>query len=162
MHSSRFPRSSCLRVGDFCHFAAMQVFLVCMLFGFSQELFAQTAATGAVRGTVTDPTGGVLPGVTIKVTNAATGQSQTTVTQANGTYLVSFLPAAIYRVEASSKSFKTAAFHELEINVTETKVVDIRMEVGSFTESVTVQAQPPQIETTSSALGNVTDQRMVE
>ena len=162
MHSSRFPRSSCLRVGDFCHFAAMPVFLVCMLFGFSQQLFPQTAATGAVRGTVTDPTGGVLPGVTIKVTNSATGQSQTAVTQANGTYLVPFLPAAIYRVEASSKSFKTAAFHKLEINVTETKVVDIRLEVGSFTETVNVQAQPAQIETSSSALGNVTDQRMVE
>ena len=140
----------------------MHVFLVCMLFGFSQELFAQTAATGALRGTVTDPTGGVLPGVTIKVTNAATGQSQTTVTQANGTYLVPFLPAAIYRVEASSKSFKTAAFHKLEINVTETKVVDIRLEVGSFMETVNVQAQPAQIETSSSALGSVTDQRMVE
>jgi hypothetical protein len=162
MHPSCFPRSSCLRAGDFCHLLAMQVFLVGMLFGFSQELVAQTAATGAVRGTVTDPGGSVLPGVTIKVTNAATGQSQTAVTQANGTYLVPFLPAAIYRVEASSKNFKTAAFHKLEINVTETKVVDIRLEVGSFTETVNVQAQPAQIETSSSALGNVTDQRMVE
>ena len=162
MHSSRFPRSSCLRVGDFCHFVAMQLFLVCMLFGFSQELFAQTASTGALRGTVTDPSGSLLPGVTIKVTNAATGQSQTAVTQANGTYLVPFLPAAIYRVEASSKSFKTAAFDKAEINVTETKVVDIRLQLGSFTETVNVQAQPAQIETSSSSLGNVTDQRMVE
>lgn len=162
MHPSRFPRSSCLRVGDFCHFVAMHMFLVCVLFGFSQELFTQTAATGALRGTVTDPSGGVLPGVTIKVTNAATGQSQTAVTQANGAYLVPFLPVAVYRVEASSKGFRTAVFEKVEVNVTETKVVDIRLQVGSFTETVTVQAQPAQVETTSSALGNVTDQHMVE
>lgn len=162
MHPSRFPRGSCLRVGDFCHFLAMHTFLVCVLFGFSQELFTQTAATGALRGTVTDPSGGVLPGVTIKVTNAATGQTQTAVTQANGAYLVPFLPVAVYRVEASSKGFKTAVFEKVEVNVTETKVVDIRLQVGSFTETVTVQAQPAQVETTSSALGNVTDQHMVE
>jgi hypothetical protein len=140
----------------------MHIFLVCVLFGFSQELFTQTAATGALRGTVTDPSGGVLPGVTIKVTSAATSQTRTVVTQANGAYLVPFLPVAVYRVEASSKGFKTAVFEKVEVNVTETKVVDIRLQVGSFTETVTVQAQPAQVETTSSALGNVTDQHMVE
>ncbi len=115
-----------------------------------------------MRGTVTDPSGGVLPGVTIKVTNAATGQSQTAVTQANGAYLVPFLPVAVYRVEASSKGFRTAVFEKVEVNVTETKVVDIGLQVGSFTEMVTVQAQSAQVETTSSALGSVTDQHMVE
>jgi len=138
------------------------LFLVGVLFGLGQELFTQTAATGALRGTVTDPSGGVLSAVTIKVTDSATGQTQTVGTQTNGTYFVPFLPAAIYRIEASGKSFKTAVFEKVEINVTETKVVDIRLQVGSFSESVTVQAQLAQIETTSSALGNVTDQRMVE
>ncbi len=162
MHPTRFPRSSCLRVGDFCHLLAMHMFLVCVLLGISHELFAQTAATGALRGTVTDPSGGVLPGVTIKVTSATTGQTRTAVTQANGVYLVPFLPVAVYRVEASNKGFKTAVFEKVEVDVTETKVVDVHLEVGSFTETVTVQAQPPQLETTSSALGNVTEQRMVD
>jgi hypothetical protein len=162
MRPSRFPRSSCSRVGDFRHFLAMHVFLACVLFGFSQELFTQTAATGALRGTVTDPSGGVLPGATIKVTNAATGQTQTAVTQTNGAYVVPFLPVAVYRVEASGKGFKTEVFEKVEVNVTETKVVDIRLQVGSFTETVTVQAQPAPVETTSSALGNVTDQHMVD
>src|SRR5580700_2528591 len=162
MRPSRFPRSSCSRVGDFRHFLAMHVFLACVLFGFSQELFTQTAATGALRGTVTDPSGGVLPGATIKVTNAATGQTQTAVTQTNGAYVVPFLPLAVYRVEASGKGFKTEVFEKVEVNVTETKVVDIRLQVGSFTETVTVQAQPAPVETTSSALGNVTDQHMVD
>jgi len=162
MHLSRFPRSSRLRVGDFCYILAMHLFLVCVLFGFSQELFTQTAATGALRGTVTDPSGGVLPGATIKVTNAATVQTQTAITQANGAYVVPFLPVAVYRVEASSKGFKTAVFEKVEVDVTETKVIDIRLQVGSLTETVTVQAQQAQIETTSSALGNVTDQHMVE
>ncbi|HZW96667.1 MAG TPA: carboxypeptidase-like regulatory domain-containing protein, partial [Candidatus Eremiobacteraceae bacterium] len=141
---------------------AMHMFLVCVLLGISHELFAQTAATGALRGTVTDPSGGVLPGVTIKVTSATTGQTRTAVTQANGAYLVPFLPVAVYRVEASNKGFKTAVFEKVEVDVTETKVVDVHLEVGSFTETVTVEAQLVQIETNSSALGNVTDQRMID
>ncbi len=65
------------------------VFLFCLLFGFSPgSLFAQTALTGALKGTVTDPSGRVVPGVTIKVTSMTTGQTRTATTQNNGSYLV--------------------------------------------------------------------------
>lgn len=123
---------------------------------------AQTAETGALNGTVTDPSGRVVPGVTIRVISAATGQTREAITQSNGSYLASLLPPGRYKVEASTTNFKKATFPSVEVHVTETATLDIRLEVGSITETVTVQSSATQLDTTSSALGNVTDQRMVE
>lgn len=123
---------------------------------------AQTAETGALNGTVSDPSGKVVPGVSVNVTSVATGQVRTAVTQGNGSYLAALLPPGLYTVEASTKNFKTASFQHVEIHVTETATLDIKLEVGSVSETVTVQATATQLDTTSSALGNVTDQRMVE
>lgn len=153
------------RPGTLCPslFANIHVFLFCLLFGFSPgSLFAQTAATGALKGTVTDPSGRVVPGVTIKVTSMTTGQTRTAITQNNGSYLVPLLSLDDYRLETSAKGFKSVAFQNIAIHVTETATLDIRLQVGTFAETVTVQAIPELVQTNSSALGNVTDQRMVE
>jgi hypothetical protein len=83
--------------------AKLHLLLFILLFGFSGVLFAQTAATGALRGTVTDPSGSVVPGVTVKVTSNETGQTRTAVTQNNGTYLVPLLPLGAYRLETAAK-----------------------------------------------------------
>src|SRR6266566_2095707 len=139
------------------------VFLFCLLFGFSPgSLFAQTALTGALKGTVTDPSGRVVPGVTIKVASMTTGQTRTAITQNNGSYLVPLLSLDNYRLETSARGFKSVAFQNIAIHVTETATLDIRLQVGTFAETVTVQAIPELVQTNSSALGNVTDQRMVE
>jgi len=159
----RWKRSA--RPGTLCPnlFVNIHVFLFCLLFGFSPgSVFAQTAATGALKGTVTDPSGRVVPGVTIKVTSMTTGQTRTAITQNNGSYLVPLLSLDNYRLETSAKGFKSVAFQNIAIHVTETATLDIRLQVGTFAETVTVQAIPELVQTNSSALGNVTDQRMVE
>src|SRR5580704_15582032 len=135
---------------------------LCISLVMVSRVSAQTAETGALNGTVSDPSGKVVPGVTVKVTSVATGQVRTAVTQSNGSYLAALLPPGLYTLEASTKNFKTATFPHIEIHVTETATLDIRLEVGSVSETVTVQATTTQLDTTSSALGNVTDQRMVE
>ena len=139
-----------------------QVMFFSLLLSFGKLLMSQTAATGALKGVVTDPSGSVVPGVTVKVTSAATGQTRTAITQGNGSYLVPLLPPETYRVEASNKSFKTVVLEDVHVNVTETRTLDVRLQMGSVTETVTVKAEPPQLDTTSSALGHITDERMVE
>src|SRR3979411_288861 len=139
-------------------FMVVCLLLLYLLFGLNgKSLFAQTAATGALRGSVSDPSGGVLPGVSIKVTSTTTEETRTAITQGNGAYLIPLLSPGAYRVEASSNNFKTAVFEDVRVDITETKPVDMRLQIGSTTESVTVKAEPPQLETTSSALGHVTD-----
>jgi len=126
------------------------------------SLHAQTAQTGALTGVATDPSGGVLPGVSVNVTNSSTGQTRSTVTQGNGRFLVPLLAPGTYKVEASREGFKTASFDGVRINITETATLNLLLQIGSVKEVVEIEAQPMQLDTTSSSLGHVTDQRMVE
>src|SRR5438034_7884404 len=128
----------------------------------SASLYGQTAQTGALTGTVTDPTGRVVPGVIVTVTSATTGQARTGVTQSNGKYLLPLLPPDVYTVEISSKDFKKAVFERVNINITETTAVNAQLQIGSFTEIVTIHAEQEQLDVTSPALGHVTDQRTIE
>src|SRR6266550_866362 len=162
MHTSRPSGTHKIRFAGRKRFAGIHAFLCCLLFGFTGALFAQTAATGALKGTVTDPSGSVVPGVTMKVTSNETGQTRTAITQSNGTYLVPLLPLGEYRLETSAKGFKTVTFQNIPIHVTETALLDIHLKVGAITETVTVNDVPELVQTNSSALGSVTDQRMVE
>src|SRR5215831_7962929 len=123
---------------------------------------AQTAATGALKGTITDPSGSVVPGVSIKITSSATGQTRTAIAQSNGSYLIPLLPPGEYKLDVSAKGFKSVSIQSITIHVTETATVDLHLSVGAISETVTVQDVAELVQTNSSSLGNVTDQRMVE
>jgi len=80
---------------------------------------ALAQATGQMSGTVTDTSGGVLPGVTIEVTNSATGIARTAVTGADGTYMVPLLQPGDYDVRASLSGFRTVVREGVRVTVTE-------------------------------------------
>jgi hypothetical protein len=128
----------------------------------SAALYAQTAQTGALSGTITDPTGRVVPGGTVTVISATTGQVRTAMTQGNGKYLVPLLPPDVYRVEISSKDFKKSVFERVTVNITETAALNAQLQVGSLSEVITIQAESEQLDLISPALGHVTDQRIIE
>src|SRR5258705_945095 len=77
------------------------VCLALSVFAFPPPVAAQSAAGGAIEGTVTDQSGGVLPGVTVSVRNTATGATRETTTDATGLYRAPLLPAGPYDVTAS-------------------------------------------------------------
>ena len=116
---------------------------------------AQSAGTGALTGTVTDPTGAAIPGVFITLTNVDTNQVRATNTGTDGIYKFSLLPPGTYRVKFSANGFKTAEAPSVTINVTETPALDEQLVVGSQTEQVTVEAQTEALQTSSSTLGTV-------
>ncbi|MGH9563179.1 MAG: carboxypeptidase-like regulatory domain-containing protein, partial [Terracidiphilus sp.] len=72
------------------------------------KMMAQSSSTGALTGTVTDPSGGVITGATVTATNLATGQARTATTDANGSYKFGLLPPANYSVTFSATGFKTS------------------------------------------------------
>jgi Carboxypeptidase regulatory-like domain len=119
------------------------------------HLSAQTAATGALSGTVTDSTGAVVPNVTVTATSADTGQARTTTTAADGTYKFSVLAPGSYRVKFEAAGFGTAEVPSATVNVTETEVLNRTLQVGSQTQEVSVQADVETVQTASSALGTV-------
>src|SRR5580704_8885027 len=101
----------------------------------SVVLCAQTAATGALSGTVKDQVGALVIGAQIKVTNLATLESRTMVSAGAGNYTVPLLVPGAYRVEVSKSGFKRAVFENVVVNVSETEALNVELQVGAFTES---------------------------
>jgi hypothetical protein len=135
------------------------LFLV-TLFSF-QLLSAQTAGTGALTGTIKDPSGAVVPNATVTLTSLDTGASRTSTTGADGGYKFDLLPTGNYKVRIEAAGFKPVEIPSIAVNVTETEVLDRNLEVGAQTQTVTVEGEVVAIQTTSSALGTVADARTV-
>ncbi|MGH9907106.1 MAG: carboxypeptidase regulatory-like domain-containing protein [Pyrinomonadaceae bacterium] len=133
--------------------------LVCLLF--SLPAMGQTAGTGALTGTVTDQQNAIVSGVEITVTNEATGEKRTVVSQDNGDYAVPQLLPGSYRIDFARTGFKTAVKTGLRVNVTETSRLDIQLEVGQVTETVSVTSEAELLQTESVTLGRVADREVV-
>jgi Carboxypeptidase regulatory-like domain/TonB-dependent Receptor Plug Domain len=117
------------------------------------SVMAQTGSTAALTGRVSDPTGAVLPGVTVTVTATATNQSRNTVTAEDGVYRVPLLDPGSYKVKFTLPGFKTAEVMEVTLAVTETSVLNQTLAVGAASEEVTVEANVEAIQTATSTLG---------
>jgi Carboxypeptidase regulatory-like domain/TonB dependent receptor len=121
----------------------------------SQPLMAQTPSTGAVAGTVTDPSGAVIAGATVTLTDTGTGQTRTTTTDASGAYKFALLAPGTYSLEFSQAGFKSSTAPSIAVNVTETAVVNQKLEVGTQTQTITVQSTQQAIQTTNAANGGL-------
>ena len=117
--------------------------------------FAQTSATGGLTGTVSDPTGAVVPGATVTVTNSGTAQSRTVTTGPNGVYKVTLLSPGTYSLKVDAPGFKTAEIQGVSVIVTETPVVNAKLEVGSNAQDIEVQGTAEAVQTDTSTIGTV-------
>jgi hypothetical protein len=118
-------------------------------------MWAQSATTGALTGTITDPSNGVVVGAIVTADNRATGQERTTTTDASGVYKFSLLPPGEYSVKISASGFKTAQVGSVTVNVTETAVLNQKLEIGAQTAEVTVEATSEAIQTQNATVGNL-------
>jgi hypothetical protein len=119
------------------------------------SLWAQSAGTGALTGTVNDPTGAIIPGVTVTATNTGTGLERTVLTREDGSYRINLLPPGAYKVKFANAGFKTVEVPSITVNVEQTAVLNHVMEVGGQAEVVEVQAQAEVLQTATSTLGTV-------
>lgn len=120
------------------------------------------APTGRIVGTITDPTGAVIVGAKITVTNIATGVSNETVTDAVGFYQVLSLPLGTYRVSVENPGFKRVVSPDNVLHINEALKVDLTMQVGATSEVVEVSEASAPVETVSTMLGNsVTGQSII-
>jgi hypothetical protein len=142
-------------------FSQLLVLSLLTVFG-AASVMAQSAGTGALTGTVKDPSKAVISRAAITATNIATGQSRTAMTGTDGSYMISLLPPGRYKVKISSDGFKTAEFPSVTINVTETAVLDCTLEVGAPSETATVEAGAEILQTATSTLGTLVSGTEVE
>src|SRR6266567_3423844 len=126
---------------------------------FSVSAIAQVDA-GAVRGTVTDPTGAVVPNAKVTLTNDATGLSTAAVTSADGAYTFGPVKIGPYTIDVEAAGFRKATTH-VTVNVQEQARADFRLVAGAITETVEVTAAAPQLQTQDASVGTVATSQQV-
>ena len=116
---------------------------------------------GRVRGTVTDPSGGAVTGANLVLTNEANGTQRDTLSGTNGDYIFLEMPVGTYQIEVSQKGFKKYIRKGLVVDLNEVVGLDIPLQLGGSTEIVEVTGAPPLVDTTSTQLGAVVNERAV-
>ena len=103
--------------------------------------FAQSqAANGTIEGTVTDSSGGVLPGATVTITNLDTGAERVVITNEKGLYRAPLLTLGTYKVVAELQGFKKVEVTDIKLSVGQTAVVNATLWVGTVSETITVSS----------------------
>ena len=117
--------------------------------------------TGDITGSVADATGGVLPGVTVNAVCSATGLTRTTTTDSQGGFGLPDLPICVYKVTAELPGFKTVT-RDVQVAVNTVAKSDFRLEVGTQSETVTVEGVSPLVDFSDKLNNNVDTARITE
>ncbi|MBI4888971.1 MAG: TonB-dependent receptor [Acidobacteria bacterium] len=116
-------------------------------------VFAQVA-TGSLAGTVMDQSGAVIPAAKIIATNTASGAKIEAISSDAGLYVFAAMPPGVYSITAEKVGFKKTTRADIEIRIAQRIDMNIGMEVGNVQESITVSAEVPLLETSTSERGN--------
>ena len=122
--------------------------------------FAQ-GSFGAFRGTVTDSSGAMVQGASVRARNKGTGLMQSATSDASGSFILSHLPPGTYTVSAEKTGFKTLTRPDLVLNLDQQIELDLSLSVGANTESVTVTDSTPVLQTHSVDTGQVIETREI-
>ena len=126
---------------------------------FSAHFALAQVSTGTISGVVKDATGAVVPAATVKVTNLETGIARTLSTDEQGRYNAPNLSLGDYEVQAEMSGFLVEVRRGIRLTVGRQAVVDFALRVGSVTERIEVTGEAPLVESRSSTLGNLVDDR---
>src|SRR5438093_634274 len=125
----------------------------------SLSLVAQRA-TATISGTVTDPSGAVVPLAGVRATNIGTGASQTAQSDSQGRYRIAELPVGEYRVQVEKEGFQSVGTG-IVLTVGSENVVDFSLPLGQAAETLSVEAEVPVVNTTSAQLSTLIDQTQI-
>ena len=143
----------------------MKFHLLCSVFACSALLLSVTCeaqVTGAtLSGMVADPGGAGVPGARITATNTETGVKTETVSEASGTYVMPSLAPGIYDLSVNKSGFKLKTLTGITLQVAQQATVNIPLELGEVTTSVTVNVQAPMVESATASIGTVIETQQV-
>lgn len=116
---------------------------------------------GTISGTVTDPTGAVIPGAKVTVTETTSGTTSRTISNSAGQYALPFLAPGTYTIAVKKEGFKTTVHGNIALLATEHLVINEKMQIGSSSETVNVTAATPLLNTANASIGQVITTREV-
>jgi hypothetical protein len=115
-----------------------------------RPLWAQSADTGAIFGSITDKSGAVVPGASVSVTNTATGSLKTVTTNPGGFYAAEALASGDYKISVAKQGFATVDVNSIHIDPGQRREVSTALAVGATTEIVNVEANALEVKTETS------------
>lgn len=137
----------------------------CLIFAASVALCSQATlladVTGSILGVVTDPTSAVVNGVKITVTNQDTNQTTEAITDGLGQYRILALPVGRYQLQAALAGFQKYVQTGIILEVNAQRQVNVSLKVGDTTQEISVAADPLQVETTNTQLGQVIGEKQI-
>src|SRR5690349_5054714 len=137
-----------------------RVLFLFLVLGLSvSSAFAQ--ATGQINGVVTDNSGGVVPGATVFAVESGTGISRDTVTGANGRYSFLSLRPTTYEIRAELAGFRTVRQTDVVLQAKQNLTLNITLELGELSETVTVAGEASTVDITQSTLSEVVDSKRI-
>jgi len=125
------------------------------------SLVSAQVDTGTISGTVQDASAAVIVGAEVTVRNLDTGTARTLTTDAGGRYAAPDLPVGNYEVQARHTGFQTEARIGITLTVGREAVVNLSLKVGQLSEKILVTGEAPLVETTTSAMSALVDQRTI-
>src|SRR5688500_10047828 len=123
---------------------------------------ARGQATAQISGTVRDVSGGVLPGADVTAIQTETGVKRSVVSNESGAFVLSNLPIGPYRLEVSLSGFRSFARTGIVLQVNANPEINVTLALGDLTETVSVEAAAPLIETRSPSIGTVVENERIE
>ena len=120
------------------------------------------AVTGTMIGRITDGSGAVVPGVTVTLTNTGTKLTRVVTTDTDGEYTAPSLPPGRYTIVAEIPGFKSVTMPDVALGVDQRLRMDLKLEVGALTESITIEGTSPLVQTSSSELGTTVQEEQIQ
>ena len=134
---------------------------VALMFLSTNTILRAQTTSASVLGSITDSSGAALPGADVQMRNTGTGISRSVTSDAQGRYRVQDLDVGTYDVQATKMGFSTVLQKGVTLTVGSQTVVDFSLPVGQSQQTVTVDAQVSQVETTSATVANLVDQKQI-
>src|SRR5215467_7024198 len=114
---------------------------------------------GAISGRITDPSGAVVAGAQVTVTNSGMGTRTALTTNSEGIYRASLLPPGMYQIEVTAAGFKKVVRNDIEVRVADRIDVNMTLEIGASEQAITITAETPLLNAETASLGTVVDSK---
>jgi hypothetical protein len=139
----------------------VQASLLLLSIGLLVGVHAQSSTTGNITGTVRDPQGAAVPKAEVTITDEKTGASRTITATEDGFYNATSLPAGMYTISTAPTGFKKTISTGVELHVNENKTVNLDLQVGQVTETVTVTSEAAPVELRSGEVSSLISEKQV-
>lgn len=117
--------------------------------------------TSAIEGTVTDPSGAVVPNATVTARDISTNVSRNTQTSHAGNYWIPFLPTSDFEITVAAEGFKTTVQQNIRLEAVQTRTVNVSLELGTVTTDVTITDAPLPIETSEARVSSLIGEALI-